>query len=107
MLTGVSNFTTYTSFALVIIYLITVSNLLTSSLLEKDDTTIINEDRQKIQTQIYDKSYNKLKDYLKEGGVQKLFLIIRRGVYWRETFKRERALIGGFAVNIRKNNKIY
>ena len=71
MLTGVSNFTTYTSFVLVIIYLITVSNFLTSSLLEKDDTTIINEDRKKIETQIYGKSSNKRKDCLKEGGVQK------------------------------------
>ena len=58
------------------------------------------------QRQTYGKSSNKHPQCIKEGGVHKLFLIIRRGVYWRETFKKRRAFTGGFTVNIRKNGKI-
>ena len=56
----------------------------------------------KFQTQTYGKSFNKRLECLKERGVHKIFLIIRRGVYWREALKRGRAFIGGFTVNIKK-----
>ena len=60
-----------------------------------------------LQTQTYGKSFIKRLKCLKEGGVHKLFLNIRRGLYCREAFKRGRAFIGGLAVNIKKNDKIY
>ena len=48
------------------------------------------------QRETYGKSSNKHPQCLKEGGVHKIFLIIRRGVYWRETFAAQVFQAGDF-----------
>ena len=92
MLTRVSNLT-YTFFILVLIHLITVSNLLRRLDCKRLVLPLLMKAKKKFK-QTYGKSSNK-----RPGRLNSYY---RRDVYWSEAFKRGRAFVGGFTVNIRK-----